>query len=719
MTDDAPARDTDPPQPRTRHLARLLRSLAPDAGEAPGHWVKRLRRQALPYLQGETLMMSLAVAVGLLTGLLASALIGLIALVQQVAFGTRASWLLLLIVPTVGALVVGVLVTYVVPESSGSGVVQVMSAIALHGGRLSARVPFAGIVASGVALGTAASGGREAPIVLIGGGVGSMIGRVFAVGEDRMRTLVAAGAAAGIGASFNAPIGGMLFAIELIIGRFRATVLQSVVVASVVGSVTAREIIGPEIIYQPATEYRFSDVRELGLYALLGVAAAVFGLAFLHGGDIAGRVFGRLQAWPPLKLALGGLGVGVIALVVPEVLGTGDKLPPIDGVRNPIQAMLDGAVGEGLPGVGLLLVWAVAKLIATSLSVGSGNAVGSFAANIFCGAAIGGAIGNVAVLALPGSDVQPGAFALVGMAAVFAAAARAPLTAIVIAFELTDGYNLVLPLMLAAGLATFIADRIQRESVYTWPLRKRGIVYAEPDDVDLMQTVRVAEIMTVEPDTLPADMTLQQARTEFARTGHHGFPVLANDKLIGVCTLRDLARSGRGADVDGHATRTVGDVCTRDVLTVTPDDPVYLALRRMATIDVGRLPVVAAHDHQHLVGLIRRSDLVTAYRHALTRSLASQQRAELRRLRDLAGTNFIEVPVAEHSDAAGRRVRDIDWPQHALLTSIHRAGDLIMPHGDTELHVGDTVSVIVDDDHVATVRALLSGTGARRADGNV
>lgn len=482
MTDDAPARDTDPPRPRTRHPARLLRSLAPGAGEAPGHWVKRLRRQALPYLQGETLMMSLAVAVGLLTGLLASALIGLIALVQQVAFGTRASWLLLLVVPTVGALVVGVLVTYV-PESSGSGVVQVMSAIALHGGRSSARVPFAGIVASGVALGT----------------------------------------------------------------------------------------------------------------------AAVFGLAFLRGVDIAGRVFGRLQAWPPLKLALGGLGVGVIALVVPEA----------------------------------------------------------------------------------------------------------------------DGYNLVLPLMLAAGLATFIADRIQRESVYTWPLRKRGIVYAEPDDVDLMQTVRVGEIMTVEPDTLPADTTLQQARAELARTGHHSFPVLANDKLIGVCTLRDLARSGPGADVDGHATRTVGDVCTRDVLTVTPDDPVYLALRRMATIDVGRLPVVAAHDHQHLVGLIRRSDLVTAYRHALTRSLASQQRAELRRLRDLAGTNLIEVPVAEHSDAAGRRVRDIDWPQHALLTSIHRAGDLIMPHGDTELHVGDTVSVIVDDDHVATVRALLSGTGALRADGNV
>lgn len=705
MSDHVPTSNSDHEDARTAK-ATSIRRLTRRAGEAHGAWLRRIRRQALPLVQGETLMISLAVAVGLATGLLASALIGLIALVQRVAFGTTVSWPLLLVVPTIGGLVVGLLVTYVVPESSGSGVVQVMRAIALRGGRLSARVPLGGVLASGVALGTGASGGREAPIVLIGGSVGSLLGRAFAVDEDRMRTLVAAGAAAGIGASFNAPIGGMLFAIELIIGRFRASVLQSVVVASVVGSVTAREIIGPGIIYEPETAYRFSDARELGLYAVLGVVAALFGLAFLYGGAIAGRLFARLDVWRPLKLAIGGLGVGMIALVVPEVLGTGDALPPIAGVRNPIQAMLDGSVGDDLPAVGLLLVWAVAKLVATSLSVGSGNAVGSFAANIFCGAAIGAAIGDVAVLLLPNAGVQPGAFALVGMAAVFSAAARAPLTAIVIAFELTGSYELVLPLMLAAGLATFIADRIHPESVYSAPLRTEGIVYAESDDIDLMQTVRVGEIMTADPDTLQADATFEEANTEFQRTGHHGFPVVARDKLIGVCTLHDMDRAGSGAD----GAMTVGEVCSRDVLTVTPEDPVYVALRRMATIDVGRLPVVAVHNHQKLVGLIRRSDLVTAYRHAVTKSLASQQRTEMRRLRHLADTNVIEVEVTSQAAVAGCAVGAIDWPGHTLLASVHRADDMIMPNGATELHPGDVVNVLVDDEHVAEVRELLTGS---------
>ncbi|HEX6257727.1 MAG TPA: chloride channel protein [Euzebyales bacterium] len=676
--------------------------------ETVGAWARRLRRETAPHLQGETLMIALAVAVGLGTGLLASALIGTIAVVQRIAFGTGPSQLLVVVVPTVGAFLVGLLITYVAPESSGSGVIRVMMTIATNGGRFRGRVPFTGIAASGLALGTGASGGREGPIVLIGGSVGSLLGRLFAVGEERMRTLVAAGAAAGIGASFNAPIGGMLFAIELIIGRFRTSVLQSVVVASVVGSVTAHEIIGPGIIYEPATLYSFTDARELGLYAVLGVVAALFGIAFLYGEDLAERVFSALEVWRPFKLALGGLGVGLVALAVPEVLGTGDKLPPIDGVRDPIQRMLDAEFGAGPTVAILLILLAFAKLVATCLSIGSGNAVGTFAPAIFCGAAVGGAVGHVAVTLLPDAGVQPGAFALVGMAAVFAAAARAPMTAIVIAFELTSDYELVLPLMLAAGLATFIADRIQPASIYSWPLAKRGIVYGEPEDVDLMQTVSVREVMTVEPDVLTTDMTLPEAREEFHRSGHHGFPVLDGDRLIGVCTLADVER---GQDWDGEKGQpTIGDICTRDLLTVTPEDPVYLALRRMATLDIGRLPVVDSHDHQRLIGLIRRSDLVTAYRHAVTQSLVSQQRSELRRLRDLSGTDYLEVKVTAEAPAAGKEVRHVAWPRHTLLTSVHRHGDLIMPSGDTVLEAGDMVSAVADDEHVAEVRELLTGS---------
>jgi CIC family chloride channel protein len=708
MTARAP-QERSSEEPARPAVGETLRTgLRRQRGEAMGQWARRVRRETVPHLQGETLMISLAVAVGLGTGLLASALIGTIALVQRIAFGTGPPPLLTVVVPTVGAFLVGLLVTYVVPESSGSGVIRVMMTIATHGGRFRGRVPPGGIAASGLALGTGASGGREGPIVLIGGSLGSLLGRLFAVDEQRMRTLVAAGAAAGIGASFNAPIGGMLFAIELIIGRFRTSVLQAVVVASVVGSVTAREIIGPGIIYEPATLYSFTDARELGLYAVLGVAAAFFGIAFLYGEDLAKRAFASLQMWRPFKLALGGLGVGLVALLVPEVLGTGDDLPPVAAIGDPIQRMLDAELGAGPTVAILLLLLAFAKLVATCLSIGSGNAIGTFAPAIFCGAAVGGSVGHVAVLLLPDAGVQPGAFALVGMAAVFAAAARAPLTAIVIAFELTSDYDLVLPLMLAAGLATFIADRIQSESVYTWPLAKKGIVYGEPEDVDLMQTVSVREVMTVEPDVLTTDMTLPEASQEFHRTGHHGFPVLDDDRLVGVCTLTDVERGeAQEADRDGL---TVGDICTRDVLTVTPDDPVYLALRRMATLDVGRLPVVDSSDHQRLTGLIRRSDLVTAYRQAVTRSLLSQQRSELRRLRDLSGTNYLEVEATAGAAAVGEQVRNIAWPRHTLLTSVHRQGDLIMPSGDTVLEAGDLVSAVTDDEYVAEVRELLTGS---------
>jgi CIC family chloride channel protein len=708
MTSRAPQERSGDEQPRLAVGEPLRTGPHRQRGETRGDWARRIRRETLPHLQGETLMISLAVAVGLGTGLLASALIATIALVQRIAFSTGPPPLLIVVVPTVGAFLVGLLVTYVAPESSGSGVIRVMMTIATNGGRFRGRVPFAGIAASGLALGTGASGGREGPIVLIGGSLGSLLGRLFAVDEQRMRTLVAAGAAAGIGASFNAPIGGMLFAIELIIGRFRTSVLQAVVVASVVGSVTAREIIGPGIIYEPATLYTFTDARELGLYAVLGLAAALFGIAFLYGEDLAKQAFNAMHVWRPFKLALGGLGVGIVALMAPVVLGTGDDLPPVAGIGDPIQRMLDAEFGAGPAVAILLLLLAFAKLVATCLSIGSGNAIGTFAPAIFCGAAVGGAVGHVAVLLLPDAGVQPGAFALVGMAAVFAAAARAPLTAIVIAFELTSDYDLVLPLMLAAGLATFIADRIQSESVYSWPLAKKGIVYGEPEDVDLMQTVSVREVMTVEPDVLTTDMTLPEAIEEFHRTGHHGFPVLDDDRLVGVCTLADVER-GEALDADDDKP-TIGEICTRDVLTVTPDDPVYVALRRMATIDVGRLPVVDSHDHQRLTGLIRRSDLVTAYRRAVTQSLVSQQRNELRRLRDLSGTDYLEAEVATDAPAAGKEVRHVAWPRHTLLTSVHRRGDVIMPSGDTVLEAGDLVSVVTDDDQVAEVRELLTGS---------
>jgi chloride channel protein, CIC family len=683
----------------------------------PAHpLIRRVRGLASGDRSRDPLMLGLGMAVGLGTGLLAVGLIQAVQGVQALAWGTAPNRVAVVVVPGLGGLVVGVLVTTVLPEARGSGVGQVMTAIALRGGRMRPAVAVGKLITSALSIGTGASGGREGPIVQIGGSVGSSLGRLFALDEEQKRSTIAAGAAAGIAASFNAPIGGMLFALEVIIGGFRARYLQVIVVASVVASVTAREIVGPDLIYNPPP-YRLADPRELVLYALVGLLAVFVGVAFIRTETFVAEVAERVRLWPPLITALGGLGVGAIALGLPEVLGTGDHLPPVPGVeRNPIARMLAGELaGDGLAAVGFLVVLLLAKIAATSIAIGTGSSVGSFAPSIFMGAALGSAVGHAATVALPNAGIRPGAFAMAGMAAVVAASSKAPLTAILLAFELTGDYGMVLPLMFSVGVATLLADRLQPGSIYTQPLIRRGIPYAEPEDVDIMQTVRVGEIMTRAPDTVPADMPLEDLHREFRRTRHHGFPVVEDrDRLVGVVTVTDLARTAGDTtgDIAAHpATLTAADICTRKPLTVTPSDPVFRALRRMATLDVGRLPVVSEEDHGRLVGLVRRSDVVKAYQRAVIRSLGVQQRKASSRLRDLGGAQFVELVVDRAAPAAGAAVRDIDWPPKTILTSVRRRGELIMPNGSTVLQAGDEVVVLADTAHADAVRALLSGAG--------
>ena len=664
----------------------------------------------------EGTMLALGALAGLLTGLLASALIWLIRTIQTLAWGSEASTLELVLVPTVGAFVVGLILTYWSQEPSGSGVVRTMETISLRGGRFRARVPFAGLGATGIALGTGASGGREGPIVLLGAATSSLIAQVFTLDEPRTRALIGAGVAAGIGASFNAPIGGMLFAIELILGGLRARSLQVVVVGSVVGSVTAREVVGESVsfVFAPERAFGLNDPRELLLYIVLGLVAAGLGIGFLKAETVAFRGFAALRTrmWRPLTLAVGGLGVGLTALLVPEALGTGEHLPPIDGIRDPIQHVIDGGYGLGWAAVGALAALAIGKFVATIFSVGSGNAVGTFAPMLVVGGALGGLLGTAAATLAPPWNLEPGAFALVGMAAGFSAAARAPLTAILITFELTGDYGLVLPLMLSCGIATFLADRVEADSVYTHPLHERGITYGELQDVDVMQTVTVGEVMTRSHPTIRLNERYPAIRSLFDRTGSHGFAVVDDrNRLEGVLTHTDLERALSRDDVLVEQrdvdTLTAADLCTRGPVVVHPDEPVYTAVHRMAALDIGRVPVIEPGT-ERLLGLVRRADVLRAYQRGLNRHLGDQQRMASQRLRDLAGVSFVELTVDPEATAAGKQVRDVPWPQRTVLTTIRRMGRIVMPTGDTRLEPGDEVVALTDQDAIGQVRALLT-----------
>lgn len=715
MPDHGAQRRDAPPTRRTRR--------SPE-GSQPGPLTRLVAsvrggriRESLARTPG--LILALAAVVGLLTGLFAVALIELVQVVQRLAFGTTPGSLTIVAVTTLGGLAVGTFITYVVPEARGGGVTQVMETIALHSGRMRARVAPGKVVAASLSIGVGASGGREAPIVQVGGAVGSLCGRLAALSEDRKRELIAAGAAAGIAAAFNAPVGGMLFAIEVILGGFRMRYLQVIVIASVVSSVTARELVGEGLIYRPPS-YQLGSPSELVLYAALGIAAAGVGWAFMRGEHLAIKLFERVKVWLPLRTMAGGLIVGLLALLVPEILGSGDDLPPIEGaIQQPVAALLAGRFAEafdatGFTAVGLLLLLLVAKFVATCISIGAGFAVGSFGPAFFLGAALGAAFGHAAATLFPGVTVEPGALALAGMAAVIGAAAKAPLTGILIVFELTGDYSLVLPLMLAVGIATFTADRFSSDSIYTLPLRRRGIVYSEPEDIDIMQSVRVGEIMTRNPETVPANEPIEEVQHRFRRTGPRGFPVVsATDphELVGVLTVSDLARAlERATEEDaGYLARTTaGDICTRNPLTVTSADPAFRAVQRMASSDIGRLPVVRAENHRRLVGLVRRADIVTAYQRALGRMVESQHRAADGIVRDLVGTRTLELAVDDDSEVAGQLIRDVGWPARTIVTSIRRNTDVITPSGDTRIQPGDVLVAITGEDQVERLREKVS-----------
>ncbi|MFT5563845.1 MAG: CIC family chloride channel protein [Myxococcota bacterium] len=660
-------------------------------------------------------MLALAGVVGIVTGALAAAMIGVVHLVEDAGFGDDAAGIELLLVPIGGAVLVW-LISRLSSDVLGSGIVTTMESLVLRGGKLKARVPLLQVLATGAALGTGASGGREAPMVLVGGSIGSTLAQRFHLGEEQVRALVAAGAAAGIGAAFNAPIGGMLFAIEVIVGGLRSRSLQIIVVSSVAGSVVARLLVGEGIIYAPSFDYSLSDPREwtlyveLGLYLAVGLASAFLALLLIRGEQLAARLFApiRRRGGDLGALLVGGLVVGLIALVVPEVLGDGEQLPHINGVREPVQQLINGGYGFGASAVAAIGVLFVAKLLATLATIGARSAVGGFAPTLFLGALMGHGIASVAELVLPSAGIQPGAYALIGMAAAWGASARAPLTAVLIVFELSGDYVLILPLMLAVGVATFLAERVTPGSVYTLPLQEKGIIYAQPEDVDLLQTVFVKEVMTTNHPTVRPSLPLPALRRRFETEQTHGFAVVSGGTLQGVITINDLSRAEPllASGIREPESVMVSELMTTGVVTTGPDDEVFMALRKMAAIDVGRIPVVSGSNTY--LGILRRGDLVAAYQTALGRGVDKQLDQGRANLRELTGVRFLELMVAADSPADGVTIAEIAWPTSAVVTSIRRGHEVIVPKGAVRLEAGDEIVMLSTNADASEARALFA-----------
>jgi len=605
----------------------------------------------------------------------------------------------LLIIPALGGAIYGPLIYRYAREAKGHGVPEVMEAVALRGGRIRPRVAVIKSLASAICIGTGGSVGREGPIAQIGSALGSTIGQWLNLSNDRIRSLVACGAAGGIAATFNAPIAGSIFSLEVILGQFHATYFGAVVISAVTANVVAQAFEGSVRAFV-IPEYVLVSPWELLFYILLGLVAAALGAAFTRLLYASEDLFDKLP-FPPeyFKPILGGLILGVIGLVSFKV----DGFPRVFGVGY-------DSIGDALFGKLALQVTFglfVLKFLATVVTLGSGGSGGIFAPSLFMGAMLGEAFGQIVNMLFPSITAPPGAYALVGMSVFFSSTAHAPMTAVLILFEMTGDYLIILPLMLTTVIGTLVSRIISQESIYTLKLTRRGISLQRGRDVDVMETLLVKEVMRPAPDPVPASMPLGKVSTLLDRARMHGLPVVDKDKnLLGVISIRDIEQATTQSQ--DNLTRPVLDFCSRNLVWAHPDETVGLALKRMSRRDIGRLPVVDPDRPQKLIGWISRADIVRAYERALTRRVALQQQLNQVRLGTVAGVQIVEDSVDAGSPADLQPLCDIAWPEDSLVASIQRGSLVLIPHGDTLLQAGDRLTIICKHGEEDELARLLS-----------
>lgn len=586
------------------------------------------------------ILLLLAVTIGVSTGLAAVLFIGLIDWLGYFFYSGEffpdLGNFTYILVPVIGALLGGPLIAWFAAEVKGHGVPEVMQALVRYGGRIRARVAVTKIAASALCIGTGGSAGREGPIVQVGAALGSNLGQWLRLSDLRIKNLVCSGAAAGIAATFNAPIAGVAFATELLMSEFQVKMFGNVVIAALSASIVSRIFLSSEPAFTVPV-YTLNSPLEIFLYVLLGALAALVSIFFIRLLDRCEIIFERWSFPTFLKPAVGALLLGICAYLYislvdlpsffnasPLTVHNNFSLPHIYGSGFHFMEQVLQGQGSFL----ILLVLVFLKPLATTLTLGAGNSGGVFAPSLFTGAMFGGVFGHLANFLCPAVAGEVGAYALVGMAAVFAGAARAPLTAMLIVFEMSGDYGLILPLMAAGITATFIADWLNPESIYTVKLVRKGVHFEQGRDIDVLENVTVEEIMNPHAVTVHKDQPLSEVFVISHKTHIQGFPVMSDeDHLYGFITVHDLENVLLKTTDANLQDIKVADIATRPALTVFPDEPVLSAIRKMSPRDLARLPVVSRGGDNILVGLISRSDILRAYEIELVQRRGTFQQA--------------------------------------------------------------------------------------------
>jgi CIC family chloride channel protein len=613
-------------------------------------------------------------------------------------------------IPVVGGLLYGPVIYFFAREARGHGVPEVMLAVADRGGQIRPRVAVIKSLASALCIGSGGSVGREGPIVQIGSALGSALGQLTRLPESRLRILVACGAAGGISATFNAPIAGVFFGLELILRDFEADSFGVVVLSSFVANIIGRAAFGSQaFLHLPAFELR--SAVEYPLYAGLGLVAALVGVAFirvLYGmEDRADRIW-RGPEW--LRPAAGGILLGLLIFALPQLYGVG--YPPLEHAIRGDYALW------------LLLALLAGKILATSLTIAIGGSGGVFAPSLFMGAMLGSAYGMGVHHLLPGATASSGAYGLVGMGAVFAGAARAPITAVIVIFELTGDYRIILPLMFAIALAAGISTLLSRDTIYTLKLRRRGIDVFRGRGANLMQLLRVADAMQPLPVAVSSEATLNEVIARLGAAPTDGLPVVdSQGDHCGTIGSQQVEEAMRENALDATAGGLAQDLPALRA-EQTLEQALGLLLRERSS-----LPVVTKEGGPP-VGWLTHLDILRAYNARLQRGIARAQDVSIstrqpapRRvsamLARLRGYRIVDLEFATPQAPVGRRIAELAWPPRSTVLALRRGEEAFEPGFAELLRQGDRLTVLVPaaeaDDLVDTLAPhVVEPTGGAR-----
>jgi CIC family chloride channel protein len=509
------------------------------------------------------------------------------------------------LVPVIGALISGVLLYRYFPNARGSGIPQTKAALHIHDGRISFRTVVGKFVCCSTSLASGIALGREGPSVQIGAGLASVFGRRFGLGNDQVKALIPVGSAAALAAAFNTPIAAVLFALEEIVGDLHAAVLGSVVLSSATAWMVLHLLLGDEPLFH-VTGYKLVSLGEFAGYAALGVVGGVASAIFTRLILGLRRWFLNLPhktRW--LQPTVGGLTVGVMAFFLPDVLGVG---------YPSVERVLGGAMVFKV-----VIVLAVLKIIATAVCYASGNAGGIFGPSLFIGAMLGAAVGHLAHAVAPAHTAGSGAYALVGMGAMFAGTVRTPLTSVIMIFELTRDYSIIVPLMISNMIAFFVAHRLQRSPIYESLAEQDGVHLPTGASRAASRELQVKRAMRTPESLLPATTSIDAALSHLVATDAPAAIVQhdASVTLVPRSQLLDLVESGRGTMPLTSLPAIPSDESATprtDAPHVHLDHSLSLALQRMGESQRNVLPVVSRADIRVILGAITLDDVLAAYR---------------------------------------------------------------------------------------------------------